>query len=228
MAKIKITCISDLHGAIPILEGGDLLICAGDCTAHNTEKQWHEFFEWLERQPYRKICLVAGNHDGMLKNLLVPSWIKKKLDVYSEDSFEYLEDSGTEFEGLKIYGAPWTPVFCNWHFMLPRGEPLKRKWDMIPDDTDILITHGPPYGVLDLVESFEDPRVNEHAGCYELKLAVERVNPRLHVFGHIHIGHGILDLSKEKYPPHTIFVNAAIMNEKYRPENKPITIELEI
>lgn len=234
-----IDCISDLHGYKPKLQGGDLLIVAGDCTARDIIPQWKEFFDWFKAQDYRKKVLVGGNHDGFLEACATT---KECREIYNElcesdqefifgdnerfeflhEGFEYLEDTGTEFEGFKIWGAPWTPEFCGWHFMLPRGDALKEKWDLIPDDTDILITHGPPYGVLDEVLNSGTRKANQ--GCFALREAVERVRPKLHVFGHIHEGYGKLLYKHEG--PNTWCVNCAIMDRYYQPVNKPIRMEL--
>lgn len=207
-----IDCISDLHGSYPRLEGGDLLIVAGDLTARDTELHHIKFQDWVEQQKYTKKVIVAGNHDGFLA--------KYGPNMYV--GCDYLCDSGTEFEGLKIWGSPWTPEFGDWHFMLPRGRKLKEKWDLIPSDTDILVTHGPPLGILDTVNG--TLAKNERLGCADLRDAVERVKPKLHVFGHVHGGYGQLLLKHEG--PNTICVNAAIMDESYRPRNKPIRIIL--
>ena len=222
--KITITCISDLHGAMPDLPGGDLLIMAGGCTARDTIPQWGTFFEWFKAQPYRKRILVAGNHDGYL-NHCMSSADAKDMGVLEDEGFEYLCDSGTTFEGLKIWGSPWTTEFCAWHFMLPRSR-MKEKWDLIPDDTHILITHGPPNGVLDVTEDFFEPGHMVSVGCYQLRKAVERVKPHLHVFGHIHSGYGQF-IMKHDGPHDTLCINAAIMDEQYKPTNKPHTMELQ-
>lgn len=206
-----IDCISDLHGTYPELEGGDLLIVAGDLTARDEPKQHREFTDWLFEQDYKRKMFIAGNHDGFLQR--TPEYhLKREFNV------EYLCDSGTEFEGLKIWGSPWTPEFCGWHFMLERGEQIKAKWDLIPDDTDILVTHGPAWGIRDSNEW------DDRCGCEELLKALNRVKPGLHVFGHIHGAHGVSGVNFGTQRD-TLCVNAAQMNENYYPENKPITIE---
>ena len=203
---MKIDCISDLHGHLPELEGGDLLIVAGDLTAHDMTEEHKFFFKWLLQQNYKQKILIAGNHDGSLHGLY-----RNKSEA---TDLEYLLDSGYEFDNLKIWGSPWTPTFFNWYFMKDRGEDIKKMWDLIPDDTDILVTHGPPYGILDYVGG-------DNQGCLDLLHAVRRVKPKLHIFGHIHEGYGQTEIDG------TIFVNASIMDGKYRPRNKPITVILE-
>ncbi len=228
-----IDCISDLHGHLPELEGGDLLIIAGDLTARDSRECWTKFYNWMNKQKYKKIVLIAGNHDGALVGLIPSSAPKSKVD------FEYLCDSGTvfyepmkkdhtgELRRFKIWGSPWTPEFCGWDFMKKRGKELKEVWDKIPDDTDILITHGPPQMVLDHVVEVHDGGtvITEYTGCGQLRLALERVKPKLHVFGHIH-EHGGKTLLFKHEGPNTICVNASIMDRNYRPVNKPVRIIL--
>jgi len=224
---MNIDCISDLHGALPELPGGDLLIIAGDLTASDMEHQYNKFEKWLDGQDYRKKIFIAGNHDGIiyesyqgLKQIPFPLHHKTK-------QYDYLCDSGIDWMGLKIWGSPWTPKFCGFQFMLERGDPLKAKWDLIPDDTDILITHGPPYGIRDCV------KIRKHVqnmGCVDLLKAINPKRLKLHVFGHIHEGYGMWDLRNkeghEDSPFSTIFVNACHMNQKYEPVNPPIRIIL--
>ncbi len=208
-----IDAISDLHGYQPKLQGGDLLIIAGDCTARDTYKQMVDFLQWANSQPYDQVILVAGNHDGVLEI----SQAKRRIN---EDfrRIIYLQDQLYWYSGYAIWGSPWTPNYCDWHFMLPRGEELKNKWDMIPTYVDILVTHGPPAGVLDEVQ--ESCGRYGHQGCYELKDRLQHIRPKLHVFGHIHEGYGQLQTE------HSLFVNAAIMNRQYKPVNKPVRVFL--
>ncbi len=195
-----IDCISDLHGYKPELQGGDLLIVAGDLTARDKDSEYIELMLWLTKQDYKKKVMIAGNHDGKLE-----AWQPMKLD-----DVDYLCDSATEYEGLKIWGAPWTPTFYYWYFMKDRGEPIKEMWDKIPDDVDILVTHGPPYGILD-----------NRLGCMDLTNALPRLTKlKLHVFGHIHESPG------QEVINGTTFVNASIMDKRYRPFHKPIRIIL--
>ena len=227
MKGISVTAVSDLHGHYPQLEGGDLLIVAGDLTARDAPEQWSEYFLWQGELPYKKIIFIAGNHDNRLQAMSFP-----KLDMifYSPGhKVDYLCDSGTEFEGLKIWGSPWTPLFDEVNplckaFMLPEAE-LEAKFAMIPADTDILITHGPPLGMLDEVKRY-DAGIIECVGSHALhyQLYSERIKPRLHVFGHIHGSYG--HITKALDMPYTQFVNCSHVNERYQPVNKPIRIVL--
>ena len=205
---IKIDCVSDLHGAYPVLYGGDLLIVAGDLTACDRLDQYAQFFIWLARQQYRKKVVRGGNHDGFFTGVN-PKEAAKELVGMGGYDFEYLCDSACEFEGYKIWGAPWTPIFYDWHFMLNRQD-IAKKWALIPEDTDILITHGPPFGTLDTVS----PRRTHRCGCEELASRLEQLQDlKLHVFGHIH-GSGLSYIKKGD----TVFVNASILDEDYRPK----------
>lgn len=211
-----IDCISDLHGCKPVLQGGDLLIVAGDLTARDTEVEYLEFFHWIQDQKYRKIVFISGNHD---------SWMEKNQKYWhvKTENIEviYLCDSGTTFEGLKIWGSPWTPTFLDWHFMKDRGEDIKKMWDLIPDDTEILITHGPPFGIQDQVKYSSKAKEGKFAGCEELRNALDRLKKlKLHVFGHVHESYGKVQVNG------VIHINASIMDENYNPVNKPIRIEL--
>lgn len=220
-----VDCISDLHGTQPELEGGDLLIIAGDLTARDEHKEYEEFVRWLAKAKYRKIVIVAGNHDT-----------KFVKDGYAKGLFSYLDlpptsylcDSSTEFEGYNIYGSPWTRYFEGMNpdcaaFTCHHDCTMTEKWDQIPEDTDILVTHSPPKGILD--ETSRKYRV----GCEFLRDRVRQIRPALHIFGHIHEAHGQkIELHDEGYGfrQQTTFVNASQMNKDYKPTNKPIRIIL--
>jgi Icc-related predicted phosphoesterase len=225
-----IDCISDLHGFYPKLEGGDLLIVAGDLTARDTQEEHYHFTEWALYQNYKRMIYIAGNHDNK-----VQEWSKNGIWTYEDNGkkLEYLCDSDTEFEGLKIWGSPWTKTFkgMNPHckaFTVDTEEELEQKWRKIPPHIDILITHEPPYGIFDQVDFSEGDSSAYSVGSHSLKYCVQMLMPKLHVFGHVHEGYGMqrpnlefVDL--DGYP---IFVNASHVNERYKPVNKPIRIEL--
>jgi Icc-related predicted phosphoesterase len=122
----------------------------------------------------------------------------------------YLNDSGIELEGIKFWGSPVQPEFFNWAFNKRRGHEIKRHWDMIPNDIDVLITHGGPQNILDANAN------NQNCGCRDLLEAVMAIQPKVHCFGHIHESYGIEEVND------TTFINASIMNGKYESVNKPI------
>lgn len=220
-----IDCIADLHGEYPDLEGGDLLIIAGDLTGSDRHVQYLHFLSWLHKQKYKHFVFIGGNHDGLLQ--------KGEVITKGLADTTYLCDSGTGFEGLKIWGSPWSLWFegINPHctaFTLKTEDELAAKWALIPADVDILITHSPPYGIMDGVNRSRSSffRELEHCGSKSLmkELFSERIRPKLHIYGHIHQGYG--HVSKMLDYPYTQFVNCAHMDGDYEPVNKPIRIVL--
>ena len=221
---MRIVFISDTHDQhdrmLAPIPDGDILIHAGDATMMGRINEIAAFGAWFRNLPHKHKVLVAGNHDWLFEKnpeLAIQLLNNGILNINRGDDVVYLKDSGAEIAGLKIYGSPWQPTFYDWAFNLDRGEPIKAKWDLIPEGLDILITHGPPMGIHDQIT----PHMGtEHLGCEELMKAVERVKPKIHVFGHIHGGYG-----KTPYV-YTTFVNASICNEAYKPVNEPIVIDL--
>ena len=219
---MKIDAISDLHGSRPTLPGGDLLIIAGDMNARDKLSEWVSFYHWLEKQNYRKKIYIAGNHDGFLTQYNTssdPMWEKLNAD----HTVEYLCDSLTEFEGLKIWGTPWSLSFdeSNPHCRSFTGteEELKAKYDLIPDDIDILISHGPMKHMLDA------NRDGYACGSYELRNAVDRVKPKLLICGHIHEQGGKQMMYKHT-GKNTWCVNASYVDEHYKPVNRYMRMKI--
>lgn len=222
---MKIDCISDLHGHYPELEGGDLLIVAGDLTAKDTEDEVFEFFKWVHGQPYNKKIVIGGNHDNHLQKYK-NEFMELNCQASLLTNIEYICDSGTEFEGLKIWGSPWTKTFSgiNPHccaFTVDTDEELAEKWALIPHDIDILITHCPPWGIFDSVQ-IGNIGTSIETGSKPLRDKVLLMpNLELHIFGHIHEHGGkVLDINRTK------FVNASLMNKVFDPVNEPVRIEL--
>jgi Icc-related predicted phosphoesterase len=228
MGKYKITLISDTHQKHNQLRndlpGGDILIHAGDFMSSGYYKtEAIEFFNWFDAiDNYDTKVLIAGNHDRLMED--EPEWAKGILTGYK--TVEYLQDDWLGIyndgpngdlpeENVRIYGSPWQPEFHNWAFNLPRnGEEMKAKWDAIPDNTDILVTHGPPFGHLD-IPGGQSIRV----GCEMLRHRVDTIRPKIHVFGHIHGSWG------HYFDGHTHFFNAAVLNEQYMYANLPFNFE---
>jgi len=201
---MEIHCISDIHGYIPSLPGGDILIVAGDLTYSGSKGETKMLFSWLDSLPYKDIVVIAGNHDKYLSHGSIPS-----------SKAHYLMNSGVEINGIRIWGSPYSVKFRNWCFGMTRGFYMKKLWDTIPEDTDILVTHGPPMDILD--ENSE----GTHCGCDELSEAIFRIRPKLSVFGHIHEQYGREDING------ITFVNCSYVDEDYKPRFKFQRVEYE-
>ena len=189
---------------------GDILLFGGDMCGPGKLYEIERFGDWLRSLPHPHKVVIAGNHDWPFE--LAPN---KALSALGEDII-YLQDEAVEIEGLKIYGSPWQPEFFNWAFNLKRGERLKAAWSQIPEDVDILITHGPPHGTLDKTD---DGRL---VGCEQLAARIPQLTKlKSHVFGHIHEAYG----RKEK--DGCIFLNASICDRAQRKAvNPPWLLEL--
>lgn len=233
--KIRFVCISDTHGKIEgsklHMPPGDVLLHAGDFTQKGHMNEIQKFNSYLGALPYKVKVVIAGNHDLTFDDSITEASLrtfgvqKSTVESYLSErglksvkqmltSAIYLEDSLVTVCGIKIYGAPWQPVFCDWGFNLKRGEDILKKWQTIPADLDILMTHGPPVGHGDLTGG------NNNVGCVELLNTVQkRVKPKFHVFGHIHEGYGV---TSDGY---TTFINASTCTRRYLPTNAPIVFD---
>ena len=209
-----VDCISDLHGYRPNLSGGDLLIIAGDLTATDTASAYRDFAGWLRSLDYETIIIVPGNHDGALGYSDLP---------WSDDSrVKFLCDSGVAIKGYQVWGSPWTLAFPGQHpsamaYALDNHAEIDARFELIPEGTNILVTHAPPYGIRDCIEDSRGFPLN--VGSQSLLKHVKRVCPELHVYGHIHEGYG-------ECPFKTHFVNASQVDKFYNHVNKPIRIHL--
>lgn len=208
----KIVFLSDTHCQLSKVQlpKGDLLIHSGDLTYSGTIQEIQTELDIIAKLDFEEKIIIAGNHDWLFQKQ--PGLARQ---MCKDRGIIYLEDSSFEFDGLKIYGSPWQPFFCNWAFNLFRGDELKKKWDLIPDDTKILVTHSPVYGILD------STILGERVGCEELYKRVMEVQPLIHSSGHIHDDYGTKSYND------TLFINASTCNESYRPVNKPIVVEIE-
>ncbi len=208
---MKLVIISDTHGfhrevTVP---AGDVLIHCGDITKRGNIAELDDFNEWLGELPFKHRLVIAGNHD----------WCFEKAREASEAKLTnaiYLQDSEAVIDHVKFYGSPWQPRFYDWAFNLDRGLALKEKWDLIPKNTDVLITHGPPKYTLDINSG------DSYTGCADLNTAVFGIAPLVHCFGHIHEAYGRFLNSFLG----TEFVNASICDLWYNPVNKPIEVEI--
>jgi Icc-related predicted phosphoesterase len=213
---MKITCTGCLHGHYPKTDGGDLLIVTGDLTARDSKQEYVHFVDWYLKQEYKKKVFIPGNHDTKIQN---------GEYYFNHDWLGYLFDSGTEFEGLKIWGSPWSLWFDDIHLsctaFTETEKHLEKKYALIPDDIDILITHQPPHGIFDRVFDYNTGKAKWTGSLSLREHVIARIKPKLHVFSHIHEHGGkVLDTNVTK------FVNCSHMNERYKPVNRPINIEL--
>jgi len=210
---MKILHISDTHGyhgLLPIPDGLDIIIHSGDASNHRSpymnREEMLNFIEWYGTLlvPYR--IFVAGNHDTSIEAGLIT-----KKD-FEDRGIIYLENDFTYIEGLKIWGSPITPSFGQgWAFNRERGK-IHKIWDKIPNDTDIVVTHGPCHGILD--HSYSRENVLESCGCRNLKKRIMDIKPRLFMSGHIHntkdiINAGTMQISVLP----TIFSNGSVVTD---------------
>ena len=207
---LKIACISDTHGVFePDIPQCDLLLHCGDATRGGSQYEFVDLNAWFKLLKDQnivsgEIIYVPGNHDRMAyTDLYLVRNIMQDCKMLVDEEWEY--------RGAKIYGMPWTPIFRNWYYMEDE-EGMEYHCSQIPDDTDILVTHGPPWGILDYVRYD-----NMHVGCPSLRRRVDRVRPKLHAFGHIHENGSRITIpsnDQEMAPGQTTFINAAVLNER--------------
>lgn len=227
----RIVVLSDTHGmhrSVKVPEG-DILIHCGDFTGHGTVEEADAFAQWMAAQPCAHKVAVPGNHDTCTDPHHRLGSVEKARATeaaFRRHGVTLLVGAAMKIHGLKIYGSPVTPEFCGWAHMLERGLPLQQHWRRIPDDTDILVTHGPPYGKGDLAP------IGGRVGCEALLERVLRVKPFLHCFGHIHEGHGagrlwVDGVGDEVGPDEGWWCNAAVLDGQYRLAHKPQVLEVE-
>jgi Icc-related predicted phosphoesterase len=207
---MRIVLISDTHELHRelVVPHGDLLIHAGDFTVMSKHPWMYRHFDiWLGELPHRHKIVIPGNNDYLLEE-------PRERNVITNATL--LIDSGMEVEGLKIWGSPVTPLYGG-AFGKSNPADRKRHWARISEGLDILITHGPPLGILD-----HGPLSERREGCPQLLEAVFQARPRVHVFGHVHHGYGTLQT------PDTLFVNASLVDEDGSLSRKPIVIDFKV
>jgi Icc-related predicted phosphoesterase len=205
---MRFVCISDTHGRHNELKlpAGDILLHAGDFSKRGTLAEIQDFNAWLAKLPYQHKIVIAGNHDFLFER--EPEQARDLINAAT-----YLEDSGIQIAGLNIWGSPVSPRFFNWAFNRSRGEEIRRHWQAIPTHTDLLLVHGPPAGILDKTW------LGQSVGCHDLTHEMERIQPGVVVFGHIHEGYGSLRQGSR------LFINASSLDHRYRPVNAPIVLD---
>lgn len=213
-----IRAIADLHGHLPPIDACDVLVLAGDLcppwVEPDVQRAWLSgpFAQWLNAAPVEQgVVAVAGNHDECLRDACqVP-----KLP------WSYLQDAAAELAGLNFRAAPWTPPLAGWWVELPERE-LEAKWPLIPSGTDVLVTHTPARLLGDAVPapSFTGKGVR-NVGSASLRWALQRVEPQLHLCGHVHEGHGIFRLGP------TVSANVTVVDSSERPRYQPMAFNVE-
>lgn len=223
---LRIVVLSDTHNVHEeiVVPEGDILLHAGDATNNGTTAEIAAFASWFKKLPHKDKIFVAGNHDWLFETS--PPLARQLLGR----EIIYLQDSFVEIGNLKIYGSPWQPRFFDWAFNLTRGRELREKWQLIPDDANILITHGPPLGILDAAPRGNLP--DENVGCTDLRERVKELavfdRLKLHVFGHIHHSYGATEKFAAEFnrTQGVYFANASNCNEAYQPVNAPLVFDL--
>lgn len=220
---IKICAISDTHtyhNQLTIPEC-DLLLHAGDFTSMGSLTDVTSFASWFSKQPAKHKIAIPGNHDFFCED---NSYIAK--EIFKQVGTTLLIDQAITIEGVNIYGSPWQPWFHSWAFNFPEHEPAKSKkaeetWKLIPDNTNILLVHGPPYNILDKVmhpRQWEDPNV----GCKALRKRIQELHDlKLVITGHIHEANGHIKLNNID------IYNVAIcqLGNQFSNTREPVTIE---
>jgi Icc-related predicted phosphoesterase len=208
---VKFVAISDTHSRHHNIKlpKGDVLIHAGDISYRGKKEEMLDFLEWFRAQKFQHKIFIAGNHDFYLERIK-PAELLQMIP----EGITYLNDSGIKIGDINIWGSPVTPWFHNWAFNRRRGDAIRKHWELIPTDTNLLITHGPVFGFLDTV-------INEqHVGCQDLLRRVLVIKPKVHLCGHIHESYGAIKRSGIR------FINACTLNEGYEPVNRPIVFEM--
>ena len=193
-----------------------VLVHCGDISSRGRQREVEDFVEWYEDLKFKNKLLIAGNHDFMFEDN--PEEALRILESKGK-SITYLNDSGVEIDGIKFWGSPVTPRFFDWAFN--RDADIQNHWNMIPHDTNVLITHGPPYGILDFTLRDRKP-----VGCHYLrKRLFDLKDLKVHSFGHIHEAFGQQIGDDEDFQG-IQFVNASYLDLRYDPVNRPIVINI--
>ncbi|CAC5412121.1 UPF0046 protein T07D4.2,Metallophosphoesterase domain-containing protein 1,Metallophosphoesterase MPPED2,UPF0046 protein C25E10.12,UPF0046 protein K07C11.7 [Mytilus coruscus] len=235
---LRFVCLSDTHSKLHVdnmlnfyVPPGDILLHAGDFTNEGRPLEIERFNEFLGKLSHKKKIVIAGNHElSFDENLFTEAYcFKERIDEVKRylrskrikfvremvTNAIYLQDSMVSVCGINIYGSPWQPLYRSWAFNVNRGEEILQKWNWIPENVDILITHGPPVGHGDLTKA------GINVGCVELLNTVQkRVKPKYHLFGHVHEGYGVTTDGE------TVYINASSCTKEYNLSNSPIIFDV--
>ena len=207
---MRLVFVSDTHNQMHKIELplGDVLVHSGDALGRGDLMELSKFNHHLKDIGFEHVLFTPGNHDWPFQEDF--SLAKKCLP-----NATILLDESKVIDGIHFYGSPWQPWFHSWAFNLHRGEEIAAKWAMIPEDVDVLFTHGPPMHIQD------ETLLGEHVGCEDLYKRVMDLKPKIHAFGHIHPSYGA------KETPDTLFINASTCNEAYMPVHEPIVVDID-
>ena len=207
---MKLVIISDTHGQHHdlIVPEGAILIHAGDVSRKGGREEVEDFLKWFSRQPHEHKIFIAGNHDFFFEQTS-----KEEIAKLIPANVTYLFDSGVQINGINIWGSPISPWFYDWAFNRHRGAEIQSHWDLIPKNTDILITHGPAFGILDRTLR------GDHVGCEDLLTTIKAIQPKVHICGHIHESCGIWVDNGITH------VNASVLNVHYDLVNEPVELQ---
>ena len=238
---MRITHISDTHNKHKQLDGklpgGVLLIHSGDISSLGRKNEVEQFIKWFGKQDYTHKVFIAGNHDMtfdreiLLRDKLAhfegrdrndydtecaegkPEWLVEMLDNLPDNVY-YLENNSIKLEGINIWGSPYSARFGReWAFNVNRGEDSRELWGTIPPDANIIVTHGPLFGVVDRTNN------NMNVGCEDLRETVMNLEPDFHLCGHIHEARGYVQFGK------THCINGSNLSLSYEYKHKPITFD---
>lgn len=205
---MRFVVISDTHGyhqEVDLPEG-DLLLHAGDISEMGTKSEAEAFVEWFAEQEYDHKIFIGGNHDLYLDNYA------PDFQAMLPEEVIYLRNNGCDIDGIRFWGSPVSPDLIGWAFGKHRAE-MAEHWQYMPSDIDILITHTPPSGILD------ESSTGRSLGCTDLLGKVQEIQPKFHIFGHIHASYGRTTVDE------TTFINASIMDSYRGPVNFPFVFD---
>lgn len=207
---MRFVAISDTHGKHQFeLPEGDVILHAGDVSSRGHKAEVQRFLDWFAGLDYRYKIFIAGNHDFFFETAT-----QTEIEAMIPEGLIYLNDSGVEIEGIKIWGSPIQPWFYDWAFNRRRGPDIQKHWDLIPEDSDIVITHGPVFGILDRTAS------GQVVGCEDLLPVIQRIAPKVHLCGHIHEAYGTRQVGD------TLFINASILDLRYTIAHDPVVFDV--
>ena len=214
MTTLRLTFISDTHSQHQglMIEPGDVLIHCGDFTARGDLDDTMDFAQFMAAQNFTHKIVIAGNHDWCFEDKR-----RQSAEACLEDhEIIYINDSAVEIGGIRFWGSPIQPEFLHWAFNRQRGADIRKHWQQIPDDTDVLITHGPAFGILDACTN------GRRVGCEDLLETIQRIKPSVHACGHIHENYGTCEQDG------TLFINACNLDERYQLRHPPVVVDVEV